>query len=134
MTGISGLYGIEEVSFLNPNGEEDIIVAESPIDQPILIEKERGLTRGYYTIYDEDSEQTFFLPGGVLEEQVENESGEPLTFPETIDAMGSVKSEDGVATVQYTMDEELVTEFDQIVFENAIQLAALDFHAAEVHL
>ncbi|AJD89581.1 hypothetical protein JMA_02640 [Jeotgalibacillus malaysiensis] len=119
---------------MNPNGEEDIIVAESPIDQPILIEKERGLTRGYYTIYDEDSEQTFFLPGGVLEEQVENESGEPLTFPETIDAMGSVKSEDGVATVQYTMDEELVTEFDQIVFENAIQLAALDFHAAEVHL
>lgn len=154
LTGISGLYGIEEVSFLNPDGEEDIIVAESPIDQPILIEEERGLTRGYYTIYDKDSEQTFFLPGGVLEEPVENEDGEPLTFPETLEAMESLKGEDvfydsaiiegfeiveasmddDVATVQYTMDEQMVTEFDQIVFENAIQLAALDFHAAEVHL
>ncbi|WP_404406898.1 hypothetical protein [Jeotgalibacillus malaysiensis] len=152
--GMSDLYGIEEVAFLNPDGEENIIVAQRNVDEPILIEEERGLTRGYYTIYDKDSEQTFFLPGGVLEEPVENEDGEPLTFPETLEAMESVKSEDvfydsaiiegfeiveasmedDVATVQYTMDEEMVTEFDQIVFENAIQLAALDFHATEVHM
>ncbi|TFD99425.1 hypothetical protein [Jeotgalibacillus salarius] len=154
LTGISDLYGIEEVSFLNPDGEESIIVAERNVDAPILIEDERGLTRGYYTIYNKELEQTLFLPGGVLEEPVENENGEPLTFPETIEAMKSVKSEDAfyasaivegfevikatleddVATVQYTMDEKIVTEADQIVFANAMQLAALDFHAMEVTL
>ncbi|WP_280632275.1 hypothetical protein [Jeotgalibacillus proteolyticus] len=32
------------------------------------------------------------------------------------------------------MDEKTVTEADQIVLENAIQLAALDFHAWEVEI
>ncbi|RKL65159.1 hypothetical protein CR203_22105 [Salipaludibacillus neizhouensis] len=152
--GISDLYGIEEVLFFNPNGENDIIVAEREIDEPLIVEDERGLTRGYYTIYDEDLEETLFLAGGELVEQVEDDIGEPLSFPETVEAMHTVDREDafyfssivegleivnssmenGIATVQYTMDEEVVTEADRIVFENAIQLAALDFRAWEVRL
>ncbi|MGM0845034.1 MAG: hypothetical protein ACQEUT_08660 [Bacillota bacterium] len=154
LVGISNLYGIEEISFTNPDGEEDIIVAQSPIDKPIIVKDERGLSRGYYTIYDKDTEQTLFLPGGDLDEQVENENGEPLSFPETVEAMGTVENEDrfyssaiveglevvsaslenGNATVQYTMDEENITEADRIVFENAMQLAALDFKAWEIRL
>ncbi|MGD6804408.1 hypothetical protein [Rossellomorea aquimaris] len=154
LVGISDFYGIEEIIFTNPDGEEDIIVAQSPIDKPIIIKDERGLSRGYYTIYDKDTEQTLFLPGGDLEEQVENENGEPLSFPETVEAMGTVDNEDafyssaivdglevvsaslqnGNATVQYTMDEEIVTEADRTVFENAMQLAALDFNAWEIRL
>ncbi|WP_416147981.1 hypothetical protein ACM26V_17250 [Salipaludibacillus sp. HK11] len=152
--GISDLYGIEEVLFFNPDGENDIIVAERGITEPIIVQDERGLTRGYYTIYDEDLEETLFLAGGDLEEQVEDDNGEPLSFPETVEAMHSVDREDafyssaivegieivnssmenGIATVQYTMEEEVVTEADRIVFESAIQLAALDFHAWEVLL
>ncbi|MGF2614536.1 hypothetical protein FZC84_21535 [Rossellomorea vietnamensis] len=154
LVGISDFYGIEEITFTNPDGEEDIIVAQSPIDKPIIIKDERGLSRGYYTIYDKDTEQTLFLSGGDLEEQVENENGEPLSFPETVEAMGTVKNEDtfyssaiveglevvsaslenGNATVQYTMDEETITEADRTVFENAMQLAALDFNAWEIRL
>ncbi len=152
--GISDLYGIEEVSFFNPDGEENITVAERLVDEPMQIEDERGLTRGYYTVYDQDLEQTLFLPGGELEEQVTNDNEEPLSFPETVEAMATVDREDafyssamveglevvhasienGVATVQYTLDEEIVTEDDRTVFENAIQLAALDFNAWEVRL
>ncbi|MGD7024659.1 hypothetical protein ACQCVK_18915 [Rossellomorea vietnamensis] len=154
LVGISDFYGIEEINFTNPDGEEDIIVAQSPIDKPIIIKNERGLSRGYYTIYDKDTEQTLFLPGGDLDEQVENENGEPLSFPETVEAMGTVENEDtfyssaivegleivsaslqnGNATVQYTMDEETITEADRTVFENAMQLAALDFNAWEIRL
>jgi hypothetical protein len=154
LVGISNLYGIEEITFTNPDGEEDIIVAQSPIDEPIIIKDERGLSRGYYTIYDKDTEQTLFLSGGDLDEQVENENGEPLSFPETVEAMGTVENEDtfyssaiveglevvsaslenGNATVQYTMDEETITEADRTVFENAMQLAALDFNAWEIRL
>ncbi|RIW31366.1 hypothetical protein D3H55_15450 [Bacillus salacetis] len=154
LVGITALYGIEEITFTNPDGEEDIIVAQSPIDKPIIVKDERGLTRGYYTIYDKDTEQTLFLPGGDLDEQVENENGEPLSFPETVEAMGAVDREDafyssaiveglevvsaslenGNATVQYTMDEESITEADRTVFENAMQLAALDFNAWEIRL
>ncbi|MGD6968368.1 hypothetical protein ACQCVP_18210 [Rossellomorea vietnamensis] len=154
LVGISDFYGIEEITFTNPDGEEDIIVAQSPIDKPIIIKDERGLSRGYYSIYDKDTEQTLFLPGGDLEEQVENENGEPLSFPETVEAMDTVENEDtfyssaiveglevvstslenGNATVQYTMDEETITEADRTVFENAMQLAALDFNAWEIRL
>ncbi|SES41217.1 hypothetical protein [Salipaludibacillus aurantiacus] len=154
LLGISDLYGIEEVLFFNPEGENDIIVAERGIDEPLIVQNERGLTRGYYTIYDEDLEETLFLAGGELDEQVEDESGEPLSFPETVEAMHSIDREDafyssaivegmeivnssmenGIATVQYTAEEEVVTEADLIVFENAMQLAALDFHAWEVRL
>ncbi|XXM70804.1 hypothetical protein ACQ0QQ_13910 [Lysinibacillus sphaericus] len=153
LVGISDLYGIEEISFTNPDGEEDIIVAQSPIDKPIIVKDERK-SRGYYTIYDKDTEQTLFLPGGALDEQVENENGEPLSFPETVEAMGTVDREDafyssaiveglevvsvslenGNATVQYSMDEENITEADRTVFENAMQLAALDFNAWEIRL
>ncbi|MFD2658281.1 hypothetical protein [Gracilibacillus thailandensis] len=152
--GISDLYGIEKVTFFNPDGETDIIVAERGIDEPIVIEDERGLTRGYYTVYDQELEETLFLPGGKLEEQVTNENGEPLSFPETVESMHTVDIEDafyssaiiegfeienalienGNATVQYTMNEDIVTEDDRTVFENAMQLAALDFHAWEIRL
>ncbi|MDQ0207555.1 hypothetical protein [Alkalicoccobacillus murimartini] len=156
LIGISALYGIEEIIFLNPDGEEDIYVAERGVQEPIIIEDEyeRGLTRGYYTVYDEELEQTLFLTGGALEEQVEGENGEPLSFSETVEEMKTVDheeafytsaivdgieivhatNENGVATVQYTMDDENVTEADQTVFENAIQLAALDFHVSELRL
>ncbi|TSB47789.1 hypothetical protein [Alkalicoccobacillus porphyridii] len=154
LIGISDLYGIEEIIFLNPDGEEDIIVAERGVDKPIKVEDERGLSRGYYTIYDEGLEQTLFLSGGEIGEQLENEDGEPLSFPETVEVMQMVDDEgafyssavvegieivdasfeDGHAVVQYTMDEAIVTDSDRIVFENAIQLTALDFHAKEVRL
>ncbi|KAB8126157.1 hypothetical protein F9U64_20585 [Gracilibacillus oryzae] len=150
--GISDLYGIEEVTFFNPDGETDIIVAERKIEEPVLVENERGLTRGYYTVYDKELQSTLFLPGGELDEQVTNENGEPLSFPETVESMKKADNEgafyssaivegieienasleNGNATVQYTMDEEMVTESDRIVFENAMQLAALDFHASEI--
>lgn len=154
--GISDLYGIEEIVFSNPSGENSITVAERLVDEPIKIKdkQERGLSRGYYTIYNKELEQTLFLSGGQLEEPVENENGEPLTFPETVEVMGTVEKEsalyssaiveglevgsasfeNGVAAVAYTMDEEIATEADRTVFENAIQLAALDFHAEEVRL
>lgn len=154
--GISDLYGIEEIVFSNPDGERNITVAERLVDAPIVIEdeRERGLSRGYYTIYDTDLEETLFLSGGELEEPVATDNGEPFTFPETLEAMSAVEKEDafyasaivegleigsaslknGVATVQYTMDEEIITEADRIVFDRAIQLAALDFHAREVRL
>ncbi|MFC3418658.1 hypothetical protein ACFOLA_04100 [Salinicoccus hispanicus] len=152
--GISNLYGIEEITFTNPDGEEDISVAQRLVDAPMIIEEESGLARGYYTIYDVDLEQTVFIPGGQVGEQIADEAGEPFSFPETVEAMATVDSEgashdsaiveglevvetsfeDGVATVQYTLDEEIGTEADRIVFENAIQLAALDFKAREVRL
>lgn len=152
--GISDLYGVEEITFLNPDGEKGLTLAERSVDESIDVKDEKGLTRGYYTIYDEALEETLFLPGGELEEQVVNENDEPLTFPETIDAMGTIDHADsfyssaivegiqivdssltnGVAAVQYTMDEDMVTEADQSVLENAIQLAALDFHAWEVQI
>ncbi|MFD1019851.1 hypothetical protein [Thalassobacillus hwangdonensis] len=152
--GISDLYGVEEITFLNPDGEKAVTLAERSIDEPIAVKDERDLTRGYYTIYDEELGETLFLPGGELEEQVVNENDQPLSFPETIEAMGSIDLADafyssaivegiqivdssitnGVAAVQYTMDEDIVTEEDRIVLENAIQLAALDFHAWEVKL
>ncbi|TDL32711.1 hypothetical protein E2R51_08520 [Jeotgalibacillus sp. S-D1] len=152
--GISDLYGIEEITFLNPEGEKDMTVAERTVYESITVKDERGLTRGYYTIYDEGLEETLFLPGGELEEHVVNGNDEPLSFPETIEAMSSVDRPDafyssaivegiqivdssitnGVATVQYTMDEEIVTDADRTVFENAIQLTALDFHAWEVEI
>lgn len=151
---ISDLYGIEEISFLNPDEELDIIVAERGIQEPVNLQEERGLTRGYYTIYDEELEETLFLAGGDIEEQVPNETEEPLTFPETMETMAVVEGEDtfyssamvegievtqvsmedGEAAVQYTMDEEITSEADRIVFEKAIQLAALDFQAEEVNL
>ncbi len=152
--GISDLYGIGEISFFNPNGEIDINVGERSVNEPFDVGEERGLSRGYYTLYDEELEQTLFLSGGDLEEPVTNESEEPFSFEETVETMKTVEQEDafyssamvegievlgasiqnGIASVQYTMDEEIVTEEDQIVFENAIQLAALDFHAWEVKL
>ncbi|MCM2677924.1 hypothetical protein [Alkalicoccobacillus plakortidis] len=152
--GISDLYGVEEIVFLNQDGEKDIEVAERLIDDSIIVKDERGLSRGYYTIYDEELEQTLFLSGAELEEEVANDNGDPLTFSETVEAMGTIDHEDAfyssavvegieivnasiensVATVEYTMDEEINTEADRTVFENAIQLAALDFHAWEVRL
>src|SRR5699024_10646719 len=152
--GISDFYGVEEITFLNPDGKKDITVAERAVDSPIVVKEERDFTRGYYTIYDEELGETFFLPGGELEEQVANENGDPLSFPETVEAMGTINDEDtfyasaivegiqivdssitnGVANVQYTMDEDKVTEADRTMFENAIQLAALDFHSWEVEL
>lgn len=103
---------------------------------------------------NEELEETLFLAGGNLEEQVTDENGEPLSFEETVETMKTVERDDafyssaivegidivgasienGNASVQYTMDEEIVTEADRIVFETAIQLAALDFHAWEVKL
>lgn len=41
---------------------------------------------------------------------------------------------DGTATIHYTVNEETVSETDQIVFERALQLTALDFHADELHV
>ncbi|MCM3620121.1 hypothetical protein M3936_21385 [Sutcliffiella horikoshii] len=149
--GISALYGVEYITFLNPDGEQRITVAERTVDDTVVVKDERGPTRGYYAVYIKELEKTFFIAGGELDEQVVNESGEPLSFPETIEKMRSVKADmfyssaivegieildssitNGVATVQYTMNEDIVTEADRIVFENAIQLTALDFHAWEV--
>lgn len=152
--GITDLYGIETVSFLNPEGDMDITVAERLISEPVNVKDERGVTRGYYTVYDEELEETLFLSGGELEEQVTDENDDPLSFEETVEAMQSVEQEDafydsaliegievqhasmenGIASVQYTIEEDSVTEADQIVFEKAMQLAALDFHAWEIRL
>lgn len=153
-SGISDLYGVEEVIFLDPNGGGEMIVGGSPLDQTMSIQEERGLSRGYYTIYDTELEQTLFLPGGLLGEDVTGADGKPLNFEETIKEMETVNEHDlsystaivegieidqvsfdnDVASVHYTMDEENVTESDQIVFANAMQLAALDFHATELEL
>lgn len=153
-SGISDLYGVEEVIFLDPNGGREMIVGGSPLDQTMSIQEERGLSRGYYTIYDTELEQTLFLPGRLLGENVTGTDGEPLNFEETIEEMKTVNEhdlsystaivegieidqvsfDDDVASVHYTMDEENVTESDQIVFANAMQLAALDFHATELEL
>ncbi|MFK3937561.1 hypothetical protein ACI2JA_08615 [Alkalihalobacillus sp. NPDC078783] len=155
LLGISDLYGIEQIIFLNSDGENDVTVTERLVDEPIAVENERGLSRGYYTIYDDELEQTLFISGSALEdEDVVDENGEALTFKDTVEVMRSINSSEafyssaivdgieiidasivnGVASVQYTMDEDLVTEADRTVFENAIQLAALDFHAWEVDL
>lgn len=48
--GVIDYYGIDEVTFLNPDGEENITLAERTIDEPVTVQEERGLTRGYYTI------------------------------------------------------------------------------------
>ncbi|MBM7621623.1 hypothetical protein JOC95_003512 [Bacillus tianshenii] len=151
--GISDFYGVEYITFLNPDGEQRITVAERTVDDTIVVKNERGETRGYYAVYDKELEETLFIAGGELGEQVVNESGEPLSFPETIEKMRSVEADmfyssaivegieivnssitNDVAKVQYTMDENEVTDADRTVFENAIQLAALDFHAWEVEL
>ncbi|GAB3055525.1 hypothetical protein ACFOU0_01840 [Salinicoccus sesuvii] len=154
LIGISDLYGIEEIQFFNAESEQDITVAQRLVDAPIIVKDERGETRGYYTIYDAHLEQTLFLPGGVLDESIVDVNDELLSFPETIEAMGTVENEatfygsaiveglevvdasyeNGVASVEYVMDETHVTEADRIVFERAIQLAALDFHASELYL
>ncbi|MFP3648272.1 hypothetical protein, partial [Paraburkholderia sp. SIMBA_054] len=49
--GISDLYGIEEIVFTNPEGEENFTVAQRLVDKPLIVEEERGISRGYYTIY-----------------------------------------------------------------------------------
>ncbi|SDN59603.1 hypothetical protein [Alkalicoccus daliensis] len=151
---ISDLYGMEEISFFNPEEELDIIVAERGIQEPLNVQEERDMTRGYYTVYDEELEETLFLAGGEVEEQITNEAEDPLNFPETIETMTAVEREDafyssamaegievtqvmledGNAAVNYTMEEESVSEADRIVFEKAVQLAALDFHAEEIIL
>ncbi len=152
--GISDLYGIKEIAFINPDGGTDIIVAEREVNKPLVVEEEREPTRGYYTVYDEALEETLFLAGQALEEQVVNEEGELLSFSDTVYKMGIIDEEgafyasavvkgidivnatlvNGRASVQYTMDEDIVTEADRVVFENAIQLAALDFQASKVEL
>lgn len=152
--GVSDLYGMKEIVFLNPDGETDIIVAEREVNEPLNVEEERGATRGYYTVYDEALEETLFLSGGAVEEQVLNDEDELLSFSETVEKMTTIdqdgafydsaivegieivdaRMDNGVASVQYTMEEEIVSEADRTVFENAIQLAALDFHASEVEL
>ncbi|MGM0898201.1 MAG: hypothetical protein ACQEV0_09880 [Bacillota bacterium] len=152
--GISDLYGIEEIVFTNPEGEENVIVAQRLVDEPLIVEEERGISRGYYTIYDKELEQTNFLAGVDVGEQVANENGEPLSFPETVEAMKTADQEEATyssamveglevvdaslendtAIVRFTSDEETVTEPDLIVFENAMQLAALDFRVEELRL
>ncbi|MFB4212579.1 hypothetical protein ACE1TH_11780 [Shouchella sp. JSM 1781072] len=152
--GISDLYGMKEIVFLNPDGETDIIVAEREVNAPLNVEEERGATRGYYTVYDEALEETLFLSGGALEERVINDEDERLSFSETVEKMTTIDREDsfyasaivegieivdarmdnGVASVQYTMEEEIVSEADRTVFENAIQLAALDFDVSELEM
>ncbi|UTR06994.1 hypothetical protein MM326_02880 [Alkalihalobacillus sp. LMS6] len=152
--GVSDLYGIEEIVFLNSDGETDIIVAEREVNAPLNVEEERGATRGYYTVYDEALEETLFLSGGAVEEQVLNDEDELLSFSETVEKMTTIdqdgafydsaivegieivdaRMDNGVASVQYTMEEESVLEADRTVFENAIQLAALDFDASKVEL
>lgn len=152
--GISDLYGIKEIVFLNPDGETDIIVAEREVNAPLNVEEERGAARGYYIVYDEALEETLFLSGGAVEEQVLNDEDERLSFSETVEKMTTIdqdgafynsaiiegieildaRMDNGVASVQYTMEEEIVSEADRTVFENAIQLAALDFHASELEL
>lgn len=152
--GISDLYGIEEIVFTNPEGEENVTVAQRLVDEPLIVEEERGISRGYYTIYDKELEQTNFLAGVEVGERVAEDNGEPLSFPETVEAMRAVDQEgatyssamvEGVevvdaslendtATVRFTSDEETVTEPDLIVFENAMQLAALDFGVEELRL
>ncbi len=152
--GISDLYGIKEIVFINPDGGTDIIVAEREVNKPLVVEEEREATRGYYTVYDEALEETLFLAGQALEEQVVNEEGELLSFSDTVDKMEIIDEEgafyasavvkgidivnatlvNGRASVQYTMDEDMVTDADRVVFENAIQLAALDFQASKVEL
>ncbi|MGX1265996.1 hypothetical protein RKD55_003800 [Rossellomorea marisflavi] len=149
--GISHLYGIEEITFVNPKGEENITVAERKVDAPIVVADERGNSQGYYTIYDKEGKRTWFIPAGELDEGAE---GEALSFQETIEMMQTVNQEDayyasaiteglevvdasledGVAIVHYTMDEEEVSASDRIVFENAMQLAALDFDANELQM
>lgn len=152
--GISDLYGIEEIVFTNPEGEENVIVAQRLVDEPLIVEEERGISRGYYTIYDKELEQTNFLAGVDVGEQVADENGEPLSFPETVEAMKTADQEEATyssamveglevvdaslenetAIVRFTSDEETVTEPDLIVFENAMQLAALDFSVEELRL
>ncbi|MFK8794824.1 hypothetical protein [Planococcus plakortidis] len=152
--GISDLYGIEEIVFTNPEGEENVIVAQRLVDKPLIVEEERGISRGYYTIYDKELQQTNFLAGVEVGEQVADENGEPLSFPETVEAMKAVDQEgatyssamaeglevvdasleNDTATVRFTSDEETITDPDLIVFENAMQLAALDFRVEELRL
>lgn len=152
--GISDLYGMEEITFLNPDGIKGVSVAQRSFEDSVSVNDERGVTRGYYTIYDEERKETLFLPGNQIDEPILNEKEEPFSFPETIEKMGSINHADafyssaivegievldssmtnGVAKVQYTMDKDIVTEADRIVFEHAIQLAALDFHAWEVQI
>ncbi|MGD7010216.1 hypothetical protein [Metabacillus sp. 84] len=151
--GISDLHGIEDVTLLNPGGETRVTVAQRTFDDAVVVKEERGATRGYYAVYDKELQETLFIAGGPLEEQIVNDSGEPMTFPETIEKMKSVEGDvfyssavadgieildssitNGVAQVQYTMDKNSVTDADRTVFENAVQLAALDFHAWEVEI
>ncbi|MEZ0481210.1 hypothetical protein [Planococcus sp. SSTMD024] len=152
--GISDLYGIEEIVFTNPEGEENVTVAQRLVDEPMIVEEERGISRGYYTIYDKELEQTNFLAGVEVEEQVADENGEPLSFADTINAMKAADQEgatyssaivegldvvdasleNDTATVRFTSDEEIVTDPDLIVFEKALQLAALDFGVEELRL
>ncbi|MBU9674041.1 hypothetical protein KQ939_13965 [Planococcus sp. CP5-4] len=152
--GISDLYGIEEIVFTNPEGEENVIVAQRLVDKPLIVEEERGISRGYYTMYDKELEQTNFLAGVDVGEQVADENGEPLSFHETVEVMKTADQEgatyssamveglevvdasleNDTATVRFTSDEETVTEPDLIVFETAMQLAALDFEVEQLRL
>ena len=100
------------------------------------------------------SEVFFYNPDGELDITVADENGEPLSFQATIETMKTIDGEsgghslaiiegievkeatfeNGIAMVDYTVHEEEVSEADQIVFERAMQLTALDFHADELHL
>lgn len=152
--GVIDYYGIEEVTFLDPQGEENVILAERSIYEPVTVQEERGLTRGYYTVYDKELQETLFLPGGVLEEQVTDENDELLSFEETLDVMATIDRADAfyesafvdgieivaaeitnnVAQVIYSMDEDKVSEDDQKVFENALQFTAINFHVQRIEV
>ncbi|MEW4305524.1 hypothetical protein [Rossellomorea marisflavi] len=151
LLGISHLYGIEEITFVNPEGEENITVAERKVDAPIVVADERGRSKGYYTLYDKEGKQTWFIPASELDERA---GGKQMSFKETIEMMKTVDRkdafyssaiteglevveaslEDGVAIVRYTMDEEKVSASDRIVFENAMQLSVLDFDATQLQM
>ncbi|WP_078394677.1 hypothetical protein [Shouchella patagoniensis] len=151
---ISDMFGMSEVFFYNPDGDIGITVAERLIDEPASVAEERELTSGYYTTYNEELEETLFIPSAKVDEPVADENDEPLSFQATIETMKTIDGgsgghsvaivegievkgatfENGIATVHYTVNEEEVSEEDQIVFERAMQLTALDFHAQELHL
>ena len=143
---ISSLYGIETLEFytgdvpgveFGQTGKMETLEIEAPDN------------RGYY-MYGEIDEETTYISGAAVQEEMTNESGDLMAFTETVESMQAVQESafyqsgineeieivdvtvnDAIAEVHYNISDSQEGLAD---FENALQLAALDFKFEELHL
>ncbi|MFA1820353.1 hypothetical protein ACDX78_09230 [Virgibacillus oceani] len=143
---ISSLYGIETLAFYTGEAKGIEFGQTGTME---TMEVEAPENRGFY-VYGEIDGETTYISGVAAQEEMTNESGEQMTFAETIEKMQTVRDDapyqsgigetidivdvtvnDAVAEVHYNVADSQANMAD---FENVLQLAALDFEIEALHL